>query len=110
VAHGLITGATGAGKSFLTSFLLQSAQKYHPLAINDPEKCYASDGVLEALSAPKQQGKVRFVGFTGHKNPALRSKLANKSSPWSRYRRTYFAALCRLSLKYVSCSSAASQL
>jgi type IV secretion system protein TrbE len=33
VAHGLITGATGAGKSFLTSFLLQSAQKYHPLTI-----------------------------------------------------------------------------
>jgi type IV secretion system protein TrbE len=33
VAHGFITGATGAGKSFLTSFLLQSAQKYHPLTI-----------------------------------------------------------------------------
>jgi type IV secretion/conjugal transfer VirB4 family ATPase len=33
VAHGLITGATGAGKSFLTSFLLQSAQKYQPLTI-----------------------------------------------------------------------------
>jgi type IV secretion/conjugal transfer VirB4 family ATPase len=33
VAHGLITGATGSGKSFLTSFLLQSAQKYHPLTI-----------------------------------------------------------------------------
>jgi type IV secretion/conjugal transfer VirB4 family ATPase len=33
VAHGLITGATGAGKSFLTAFLLQSAQKYQPLTI-----------------------------------------------------------------------------
>jgi type IV secretion system protein VirB4 len=33
VAHALLTGATGAGKSFLTSFLLQSAQKYDPLTI-----------------------------------------------------------------------------
>jgi type IV secretion/conjugal transfer VirB4 family ATPase len=33
VAHALLTGATGAGKSFLTSFLLQSAQKYQPLTI-----------------------------------------------------------------------------
>jgi hypothetical protein len=33
VAHALITGATGSGKSFLTSFLLQSAQKYQPLTI-----------------------------------------------------------------------------
>jgi type IV secretion system protein TrbE len=33
VAHALLTGATRAGKSFLTSCLLQSAQKYDPLTI-----------------------------------------------------------------------------
>jgi type IV secretion/conjugal transfer VirB4 family ATPase len=33
VAHTLLTGVTGSGKSFLTSFLLQSAQKYQPLTI-----------------------------------------------------------------------------
>jgi type IV secretion/conjugal transfer VirB4 family ATPase len=31
VAHGLMLGATGAGKSFCTGFLLQSVQKYDPL-------------------------------------------------------------------------------
>ena len=31
VAHSLILGATGSGKSFLLSFLLQSMQKYDPL-------------------------------------------------------------------------------
>jgi len=31
VAHTLILGATGAGKSFLCNFLLQNAQKYKPL-------------------------------------------------------------------------------
>src|SRR5271163_3381224 len=38
---------------------------------NDPELIYASNGVLEALSRAKQQGKVRFVGFNGHKHPAI---------------------------------------
>ena len=38
---------------------------------NDPELIYASDGVLEALTKAKQQGKVRFVGFDGHKHPAI---------------------------------------
>src|SRR5450756_2249390 len=45
---------------------------------NDPEKCYAPDGVLEALTAAKQQGKVRFVGFTGHKNPLIHLDMLNR--------------------------------
>jgi type IV secretory pathway VirB4 component len=31
VAHTLILGATGSGKSYLASFILQNAQKYAPL-------------------------------------------------------------------------------
>jgi uncharacterized protein len=46
-------------------------QVHEVVYYNDPEKCYAADGVLEALAAAKQQGKVRFVGFTGHKNPSI---------------------------------------
>src|ERR1700674_529705 len=38
---------------------------------NDPELIYASDSVLAALTRAKQQGKVRFVGFNGHKHPAI---------------------------------------
>ncbi len=38
---------------------------------NDPEAAYQVEGVLEALTAARQQGKVRFVGFTGHKNPSI---------------------------------------
>ena len=45
---------------------------------NDPEKHYAPDGVLEALTAAKQQGKVRFVGFTGHKNPSIHLDMLNR--------------------------------
>ena len=46
-------------------------QVHEVIYYNDPEKAYAPDGVLEALTAAKQQGKVRFVGFTGHKNPSI---------------------------------------
>jgi predicted aldo/keto reductase-like oxidoreductase len=38
---------------------------------SDPELIYAPDGVIEALAKAKQQGKVRFVGFDGHKHPAI---------------------------------------
>ncbi|MGA9586802.1 MAG: aldo/keto reductase [Terracidiphilus sp.] len=46
-------------------------QVHEVIYYNDPEKAYEPDGVLEALVTAKQQGKVRFVGFTGHKNPSI---------------------------------------
>ena len=49
---------------------------------NDPEKCYAPEGVLEALAAAKQQGKVRFVGFTGHKNPSIHLDMLSRGFPF----------------------------
>jgi aryl-alcohol dehydrogenase-like predicted oxidoreductase len=38
---------------------------------NDPELHFARNGVIEALDEAKRQGKVRFVGFTGHKHPDI---------------------------------------
>jgi uncharacterized protein len=38
---------------------------------NDPERHFAPGGVVEALVEAKRQGKVRFIGFTGHKDPAI---------------------------------------
>jgi aryl-alcohol dehydrogenase-like predicted oxidoreductase len=38
---------------------------------NDPERHFARGGVVEALDDAKRQGKVRFVGFTGHKHPDI---------------------------------------
>ena len=45
---------------------------------NDPEHHYEPDGVVEALTLAKQQGKVRFVGFTGHKDPAIHLDMLNR--------------------------------
>jgi aryl-alcohol dehydrogenase-like predicted oxidoreductase len=42
---------------------------------NDPELHYAADGAVEALARAREQGKVRFVGFTGHKSPAIHKRM-----------------------------------
>ncbi len=53
-------------------------QVHEVIYYNDPEKAYDPDGALEALTAAKQQGKVRFVGFTGHKNPSIHLEMLNR--------------------------------
>jgi aryl-alcohol dehydrogenase-like predicted oxidoreductase len=49
---------------------------------NDPELIFATGGVAEALTQAKQQGKVRFVGFTGHKDPAIHLKVLSHEFPF----------------------------
>lgn len=49
---------------------------------NDPELHFAPDGVVAALDEAKRQGKVRFVGFTGHKSPAIHLKMLQHDYPF----------------------------
>jgi uncharacterized protein len=49
---------------------------------NDPELIFAPDGAAEALTAAKQQGKVRFIGFTGHKDPEVHLKMLSHNFPF----------------------------
>ena len=49
---------------------------------NDPDLHFAKGGVIEALDEAKQQGKVRFVGFTGHKSPAIHLKMLAHNYPF----------------------------
>jgi aryl-alcohol dehydrogenase-like predicted oxidoreductase len=49
---------------------------------NDPALAYAKGGVLEAFEQAKKQGKVRFVGFTGHKHPDIHLKMLAHNYPF----------------------------
>src|SRR4051794_8392811 len=49
---------------------------------NDPERHFAKGGVIEALDAAKKAGKVRYVGFTGHKHPAIHLKMLSYKYPF----------------------------
>jgi len=41
----------------------------------DPEKIFAPGGSAEAMLEAKKAGKVRYIGFTGHKDPAIHLKM-----------------------------------
>jgi aryl-alcohol dehydrogenase-like predicted oxidoreductase len=49
---------------------------------NDPDLHFAKGGVIEALEQAKREGKVRFVGFTGHKDPAIHLKMLAHDYPF----------------------------
>jgi predicted aldo/keto reductase-like oxidoreductase len=49
---------------------------------NDPELFIRPGGAAEALQKAKQEGKVRFLGFTGHKDPAVHVKMIETGFPF----------------------------
>jgi aryl-alcohol dehydrogenase-like predicted oxidoreductase len=49
---------------------------------NDPDWHFAKGGVVEALDEAKKAGKVRFVGFTGHKDPRIHLKMLSHNYPF----------------------------
>jgi predicted aldo/keto reductase-like oxidoreductase len=38
---------------------------------DDPERIFAPGGAFEAFADAQQAGKIRFIGFTGHKSPEI---------------------------------------
>jgi len=59
--------------------LLQIHEVIRP---NDPEEVFAPSGTMEALLAARQAGKIRYLGFTGHKSPTIHLKMLNMGFAW----------------------------
>src|SRR6202167_3374338 len=50
--------------------------QYHEnIRLEDPDRFFAPDGPLEALVEAKKAGKIRFIGFTGHKDPLVHLRM-----------------------------------
>jgi aryl-alcohol dehydrogenase-like predicted oxidoreductase len=49
---------------------------------NDPSLFVRPNGAAEALELAKRQGKVRFVGFTGHKDPRIHLAMVKTNFPF----------------------------
>ncbi len=48
---------------------------------NDPDWVFEKGGLKAALEA-RRQGKVRYIGFTGHKDPRIHLKMLEKPFDW----------------------------
>jgi aryl-alcohol dehydrogenase-like predicted oxidoreductase len=83
----------GRGKDVATQQLEESLRRlqtdhldlwqiHEVIYYNDPDLIFAPGGAAEALLAAKQQGKVRFVGFTGHKDPAIHLRMLTQDFPF----------------------------
>ena len=46
-------------------------QHHEILRYDDPDRIFAEGGAMEALVEAKQAGKLRYIGFTGHKDPRI---------------------------------------
>lgn len=49
---------------------------------NDPDWIFQSGGALEAALAARQAGKIRFIGFTGHKSPHILKSMLAQDFDW----------------------------
>jgi len=48
----------------------------------DPDRIFAPGGSAVAMLKAKEQGKVRFIGFTGHKHPDIHRRMLSQGFPW----------------------------
>jgi aryl-alcohol dehydrogenase-like predicted oxidoreductase len=50
-------------------------QFHENIRMEDPDRFFAVDGPLEALMQAKKAGKIRYIGFTGHKDPYVHLRM-----------------------------------
>ena len=50
-------------------------QFHENIRMEDPDRFFAPGGALEALLEAKQAGKIRYIGFTGHKDPVVHLRM-----------------------------------
>jgi aryl-alcohol dehydrogenase-like predicted oxidoreductase len=57
-------------RSFGTD-VIDLVQIHEVIRMSDPDRVFGPDGAIEALVAARKAGKIRFIGFTGHKSPEI---------------------------------------
>jgi uncharacterized protein len=59
---------------------LDLLQMHEVIRDNDPDRVFADGGAAEAMLAAKKAGKARYLGFTGHKSPAIHLKMVKAAA------------------------------
>jgi predicted aldo/keto reductase-like oxidoreductase len=55
--------------------MIDLVQFHEIIRLEDPDRVFASGGAMEAALAAKQAGKLRYIGFTGHKDPIIHLRM-----------------------------------
>jgi aryl-alcohol dehydrogenase-like predicted oxidoreductase len=50
-------------------------QLHEVIRLEDPDRAFAEGGAMEALQAAQRAGKVRYIGFIGHKDPLVHLRM-----------------------------------
>ena len=55
-------------------------QFHENIRMEDPDRFFAAGGSLEALMDAKKAGKIRYIGFTGHKDPVVHLRMLDMAA------------------------------
>lgn len=55
--------------------VIDLVQFHEVIRLEDPDRIFAPGGALEAAVAARQAGKIRYIGFTGHKDPIVHLRM-----------------------------------
>ena len=55
--------------------MIDLVQFHEILRFEDPDRIFAEDGAIHAAMAARAAGKIRFIGFTGHKDPQIHLRM-----------------------------------
>lgn len=61
----------------LQADVIDLVQFHEVIRMDDPDRIFGPGGAFEAALAARKAGKVRYIGFTGHKDPAIHLKMLN---------------------------------
>jgi aryl-alcohol dehydrogenase-like predicted oxidoreductase len=59
----------------LQSDRIDLLQHHEIIRMEDPDRVFAAGGSMEAVLAARKAGKVRYIGFTGHKDPLVHLRM-----------------------------------
>jgi predicted aldo/keto reductase-like oxidoreductase len=63
----------------LRTEVIDLVQIHEVIRPDDPDRCFADGGCIEALIDARNAGKLRFIGFTGHKDPSIHRAMLQAS-------------------------------
>ena len=52
-------------------------QFHEVVRMKDPDRIFGPNGAIETLIKAKKEGKIRYIGFTGHQDPDIHVKMLN---------------------------------